>query len=96
MISRNEMEQIARIFFPKAFQLVLGCGAEPTINKNFMFLLELAKKHKVPNISIVTNGQLLRSSDLEKFVELGIDEILMKPIPPEDLLTITKKALTKD
>ena len=28
--------------------------------------------------------------------ELGIDEILMKPIPPEDLLTITKKALTKD
>lgn len=28
--------------------------------------------------------------------DLGIDEILMKPIPPDELLTITKKALKKD
>ena len=28
--------------------------------------------------------------------DLGIDEVLMKPIPPEDLVTLTKKALKKE
>ena len=32
-ISVEEMHQIAKIFFSKAFQLVIGCGAEPTLNR---------------------------------------------------------------
>lgn len=72
-----DMQNIARIFFPKALQVVVGCGAEPTINTNFMQLLELAASYKVPNISIVTNGVLLRQSQIERMHQIGVDEIIL-------------------
>ncbi|WP_439185244.1 radical SAM protein [Carboxylicivirga taeanensis] len=75
--TNEDMQNIAKIFFPKAIQVVLGCGAEPTMNSNFMKLLVLACEHKVPNISIVTNGLLLRTSQIEKMQEVGVDEIII-------------------
>jgi len=36
------------------------------------------------------------SSYMEELDELNIDEILVKPIPPEDLVEITKKTLTTE
>jgi MoaA/NifB/PqqE/SkfB family radical SAM enzyme len=71
------MEQLSEVFFSKAFQLVVGCGAEPTMNKNFMHLFRLAKQSKIPNISIVTNGALLSESHISEMVELGVHEIIV-------------------
>ncbi len=76
-LSIDQMNNLARIFFPKAFQLVLGCGAEPTINRDFMHLFRLAKQYKIPNISIVTNGLLLRDQQIKEIIELGINEIIL-------------------
>ena len=76
-LSIEDMEQLARVFFSKAFQLVVGCGAEPTMNKNFMDLLRLAKQYNIPNVSIVTNGALLSDSHISEMVELGVDEIIV-------------------
>ena len=36
------------------------------------------------------------SSYMEELEELNIDEMLMKPIPPEDLVEIAKKTLTTE
>jgi len=75
--SEQNMADIARIFFPHALQVVLGCGAEPTINNNFMLLLELAAKYKVPNIGLVTNGLLLREHHLVRMNQIGVNEIIL-------------------
>lgn len=76
-LSSEDMEQLAKVFFSKAFQLVVGCGAEPTMNKNFMHLLRLAKQYNIPNVSIVTNGALLSDFHISEMVELGVDEIIV-------------------
>ena len=76
-LSIEDMEQLSEVFFSKAFQLVVGCGAEPTMNKNFMHLLRLAKQSNIPNVSVVTNGALLNESHVSEMVELGVDEIIV-------------------
>ncbi|MBS2100768.1 radical SAM protein [Carboxylicivirga linearis] len=76
-LNTEQLNQIAKIFYPKAFQLVLGCGAEPTINRDFMQAIRLAKQYKIPNISIVTNGLLLRDSHIKEMIELEMDEIIL-------------------
>lgn len=76
-LSIDEMRAIARIFFSKAFQVVVGCGAEPTVNNDFMELIKLAVHYKVPNISIVTNGQLLRDNHIQQMIQLNIDELIL-------------------
>jgi len=76
-LSEQELDGIARVMFPRALQVTIGCGAEPTIHKNFIKLAQLAKKYKVPDISLVTNGQLLTYHDLELLAEIGIDEIII-------------------
>jgi len=76
-LSIDEMRAVGRIFFSKAFQVVVGCGAEPTVNNDFMELLKLAVHYKVPNISIVTNGQLLRDNHIQQMIQLNIDELIL-------------------
>ncbi len=75
LIPESEFEDIARVLFPYAFQVYVGCGAEPTTHRGFIKLIELAQKHKVPNIGIVTNGQLLSEDQIEKLVVSEVDKI---------------------
>ena len=75
--SPEEIERIAEVFFPWAAQLYLGCGTEPTTYKGFVDIVALGKKHKVPMVGLVTNGQLLTPEHLERLVELGLDELTL-------------------
>ncbi len=77
ILSLDEMEEIARVLFPRAFQLVVGCGAEPTKHPEYKELFRLATKYKVPDVGVVTNGQLLKMSDLEVMKETGVNEIML-------------------
>jgi len=72
-----EIERLAEVFFPWAMQLYLGCGTEPTTYKGFLDILALGKKHKVPMLGLVTNGQLLCEEHLERLVDLGLDELTL-------------------
>ncbi len=74
-IPENEFEDIARILFPKALQVYIGCGAEPTTHRGFIKLIDLAKEYNVPNIGIVTNGQLLTKEQTKKLVISEVDEL---------------------
>ncbi len=75
LIPENEFEDIARVLFSKAIQVYVGCGAEPTTHRGFIRLIELAKEYKVPDIGLVTNGQLLNNNHVSEIIKAGVDEL---------------------
>ena len=77
MIKKDELEGIAKALFPYAFQLVVGCSAEPTLMRHYHELFRLAQKYGVPDTSLVTNGQLIKRNDLVQMAEAGVNEIVV-------------------
>jgi len=76
-LSLEELNLIGNNFFPNALRLQIGCGAEPTLYKNIEELISKAKCHKVPHISMVTNGNLLTNEKLSLYVENGLNELIL-------------------
>lgn len=77
MFKEDDISLLANTFFKNALKLQIGCGAEPTLFKHNTKLIEVAKSHKVPYISMVTNGNLLERKDIEEFANAGLDEIIL-------------------
>jgi molybdenum cofactor biosynthesis enzyme MoaA len=74
---RADIERLAELFFKKSYQLYIGCGAEPTVYKNFTELVKLGKDYKIPFIGFVTNGQLLTEEHIKQFISYGLDELTL-------------------
>ncbi len=77
IIPEVDFISIAKVLFPKALQVYVGCGAEPTTHRHFMELVQLAKKHKVPHVGVVTNGQLLTEDQIQLMTDLSLDELTL-------------------
>jgi MoaA/NifB/PqqE/SkfB family radical SAM enzyme len=77
VFAEEELEQIAKVNFKNALKLQIGCGTEPTLFKHNKKLIEIAKKYKVPYISMITNGSLLNEKDIEEYSVLGLNEIIL-------------------
>jgi molybdenum cofactor biosynthesis enzyme MoaA len=77
MMKEDDIEFLAKINFKNALKLQIGCGAEPTLFKHNMKLIETAKKYKVPYISMVTNGNLLSEEDVFNFSFSGLNEFIL-------------------
>jgi MoaA/NifB/PqqE/SkfB family radical SAM enzyme len=77
IMSQRDIERVATLLFPKALQLVVGCAAEPTLYPDFLEIVRLGKRSKVPYISLVTNGQLLSQEHIRQMVNLGLDELML-------------------
>ena len=77
VLSAEEIDRLADIFFSRALQVVFGCGAEPTLYKNFPDLVKIAKSHGVPNVGMVSNGQLITEDHIERLIDNGLDELLL-------------------
>jgi molybdenum cofactor biosynthesis enzyme MoaA len=77
IIPVSDFKHIARVLFPKALQVYIGCGAEPTMHRNFVELVLLAKQYQVPDIGVVTNGQLLTPAQLKIMIDAGLNEITL-------------------
>lgn len=75
--TREELGLIGRNIFGNALQVMVGCGAEPTLHPDFIYLVELAKKFGVPHVGLVTNGQLITSDELEKLGRAGLNELIL-------------------
>jgi molybdenum cofactor biosynthesis enzyme MoaA len=73
----GDIEPLAKAFFKNALKLQIGCGAEPTLFRHNLKLIETAKAHHVPYISMVTNGNLLEENDIEALSRAGMDEIIL-------------------
>lgn len=76
-LESSDCELIAKALFDKALKLQIGCGTEPTLYKNVTQLITLGKKHKIPHISLTTNGYLVTKEKLNEYVEAGLDEITL-------------------
>jgi MoaA/NifB/PqqE/SkfB family radical SAM enzyme len=78
MLSWLDIAKIAEAFFHRALKVQIGCGAEPTVYKQAISeLILLAKKHRVPYVSLTTNGILLNEDDVRKYISEGLDEITL-------------------
>ncbi|TLX73969.1 radical SAM protein [Labilibacter sediminis] len=75
IIPQAEFQHIAKVLFPKALQVYIGCGAEPTTHRNFTELIRLANEYNVPNIGVVTNGQLLTEQQIQEMCDLNLNEL---------------------
>ncbi|MGA7666905.1 MAG: radical SAM protein [Pseudolabrys sp.] len=77
IFSKEEITRIAALVFPRALMVVVGCGAEPTLYKDFPEIVRLAKQGGVPNVSMVTNGKILTERHIELLIDYGLDEIMI-------------------
>jgi len=73
----DDLENLANVNFKNALKLQIGCGAEPTLFKHNTKLITIAKKHNVPYISMVTNGNLLTKKDIHEFASAGLSEFIL-------------------
>ena len=75
-MTEEQINTAAKNLFPQALKLQIGCGAEPTIDmKATLMLIRLGEQHKVPYISVTTNGALLTKETLSEMAEAGLDEL---------------------
>lgn len=77
MFKEEDLEPIASSIFKNALRLQIGCGAEPTLFKHNTKLIELGRQYKVPHISMITNGNLLKAEDVSAFANAGLNEIIL-------------------
>jgi len=73
----EDIELIADKLFHRALKLQIGCGAEPTVYKDWIKIVELGKRKNVPYISLTTNGLLLTKEQIMLSVEKGLNEITL-------------------
>jgi len=76
MFKEEDLEALAKVNFKNALKLQIGCGAEPTLFKHNTKLIEIAKRYKVPYISMITNGNLLERKDVADFANAGLNEFI--------------------
>ncbi|WP_281414444.1 radical SAM protein [Rhizobium sp. ARZ01] len=74
-LTKEDLERIAAELFPQALQVHFGASMEPTMFKDYPWLVELATRHRVPFIGFTTNGQLLTEQGIRRLADAGLDEI---------------------
>lgn len=68
-------EKIAADVFPRTRLLFIGCGAEPLMARDFTRYAAIIGRHKVPFVSLLTNGQLLNREIVESLLENRFNEV---------------------
>lgn len=71
----DDLPKFAKAILSRAIKLQVGCGTEPTLYKDLDAIFKLGTAHKVPYISMTTNGNLIKKDLLEKWVLSGLNEI---------------------
>lgn len=77
VMSSEDVKRLEEVFLKISYQFYIGCGAEPTLYKNFTDLVKMAKLNNVPFIGFVSNGQLLEEKHIRQFVEYGLNELTL-------------------
>ena len=77
VFKKEDLPLWANRILPRALKLQVGCATEPTLYKHLDEVFVLAKSYKVPHISLTTNANLLEKESLEKWVQNGLNEIIV-------------------
>ncbi len=74
---KNDLPRLGETVLKRALKLQVGCGTEPTLYNDLGQVFLLAKKYKVPHISLTTNANLIKKEKLQQWVESGLQEIIV-------------------
>lgn len=77
IFKKEDLEIIAKNVFKNTLKLQIGCGAEPTLFKHNLEIIQLAKKFNIPYLSMVTNGYLLTKENIYDFSSNGLNEFIL-------------------
>lgn len=77
IFKHEDLEPLAKVNFKNALKLQIGCSAEPTLFKHNVELIKMAKKYKIPYISMVTNGNLLTQDEIHNLSQAGLNEFIL-------------------
>ena len=77
IFKKEELEIVAKTIFKNTLKLQIGCGAEPTLFKHNLEIIQLAKKYNIPYLSMVTNGNLLTKESIKSFATNGLNEFIL-------------------
>ena len=77
VFDKEDLALWAQRILPRALKLQVGCGTEPTLYKHLDAVFALAQQNKVPHISLTTNANLLEKDSLEKWIQKGLNEIIV-------------------
>ena len=73
--NKEDIERISDLFFKKTLQLVIGCGSEPTLYKDYMGIVQKAVEGGVPYVGLTTNGQLITEEHIDQMIRFGLSEL---------------------
>lgn len=68
--------KIASDLFPRTRILILSCGAEPLMTRNFDRFLDTSGAYNLPFLGFVTNGMLLNKEHVEASIRNRVSEII--------------------
>lgn len=77
IFKKEELQIIAKQVFQNTLKLQIGCGAEPTLFKYNLEIIQLAKEYKIPYLSMVTNGNLLTKETINSYASNGLNEFIL-------------------
>lgn len=77
IFKKEELEIVANNVFKNTLKLQIGCGAEPTLFKHNLEIIQLAKTYNIPYLSMVTNGNLLTQETISSFSSNGLNEFIL-------------------
>jgi len=76
-MTRDDIDRIAKIIFKQTLRLQIGCAAEPTVYKDFIYIIKKGKEYGIPNIALTTNANLLNEEKIKDIVTSGLQEIII-------------------
>jgi MoaA/NifB/PqqE/SkfB family radical SAM enzyme len=73
----DEIEMLAKEFFPRAVSLYIGAAAEVSMYRKFINIVQKGKQYGIPFVSLTSNGQLITKEHIRAMVYLGLDELTL-------------------
>lgn len=74
LFAQEDLPRLAEVIFNQTLKLQIGCGAEPSLYKYNLEIIQLAKRYKVPYISFTTNANLLSEEEIPVLISAGLNE----------------------
>ncbi|MBL8298674.1 MAG: radical SAM protein [Rhodanobacteraceae bacterium] len=75
LLSPDTFASIARAIRPYTHKLTLSAAYEPTTSPHFAEILRIAGTHRFPELSFLTNGNLLNAALIEAVLDAGVTEV---------------------
>jgi MoaA/NifB/PqqE/SkfB family radical SAM enzyme len=77
------LQQDLEDILPFTRLLRLSCGYEPLMSPNFIDILKMLAKFKIPNLELVTNAMLLSPDKIDAIIQYGVTNLMFSLDTPD-------------